>query len=78
MDTAAGGLPEPKVQITEEGSQRVIHANGLPNHATGKFPNPGNPNAIQAQNYLFRVPLHPVTNAVPGSKTTPFNATPMG
>ena len=74
LDTAAGGLPEPKVQITEEGSQRVIHANGLPNHATGKFPNPGNPNAIQAQNYLFRVPLHPVTNAV----FTPLERQPIG
>jgi len=63
METAAGGLPESKVTITEEGAFRVIRANGLPNHATGKFPNSGNPNSIQAQNYHFRMPLRPVAQA---------------
>jgi len=63
VDTFAGGLPASQVEITVEEDQRVIRANGLPNHPTGKFPNPGNPNSIQAQNYLFRVPLHPLTNA---------------
>jgi len=74
LETAAGGLPEPKVTITEEGSFRVIRANGIPNHATGRFPNPGNPNSIEAQNYSFRMPLHPVTNAV----FTRLERQPMG
>ncbi|MBM4455961.1 MAG: YHYH protein [Verrucomicrobia bacterium] len=63
LETAAGGLPESKVSMTEEGSFRVIRANGIPNHATGRFPGPGCPNAISAQRYQFRVPLHPQTNA---------------
>lgn len=63
LETAAGGLPESKVTITEEGTFRVIRANGIPNHETGKFPGPGCPNAISAQSYLFRVPRYPQTNA---------------
>ena len=59
----AGNLPPPQVTITEEGSFRVIRANGIPNHPVGQFPGAGNPNAISAQNYTFRMPLHPVTNA---------------
>jgi hypothetical protein len=31
----------------------------LPNHATGQFPNRGNPNRISAQSYFFRLPLKP-------------------
>lgn len=56
-------LPKPEVKITVEGNYRVIQANGLPNHPTGNFPNRGNPNSIRAQDYRFRVPLHPQTNA---------------
>jgi len=74
LETAAGGLPESEVQITEEGDQRVIRANGLPNHSTGKFPNPGNPNSIQPQNYFFKIPLRPATNAV----FTPLERQPIG
>ena len=73
-ETVAGGLPASKVTITEEGSFRVVRANGIPNHATGRFPNPGNPNAIEAQNYSFRMPLHPATNAV----FTPLERQPIG
>lgn len=64
MGTARGSsLPAPRVSITKEGSYRVIRANGIPNHLVGQFPGPGNPNAILAQNYNFRMPLHPTTNA---------------
>jgi len=73
-ETAAGGLPAPRIQITEEGNQRLIEANGLPNHPTGRFPNPGNPNSIQPQNYLFRMPLQPTTN----SFLTPVERQPVG
>lgn len=74
FQTSAGGLPASRVEIREEGDQRIIRANGLPNHATGQFPCRGNPNAIQAQNYLFRMPLRPVTNAV----FTPLERQPIG
>ena len=54
-----------RVSITIEGESRVIRANGLPDHAMGKFPNAHNPNSASAQNYLFRVPLHPKIAASP-------------
>src|SRR5262249_20206780 len=44
---------------TISGGERVITANGLPNHEPGQFPRPGNPNRISAQNYHFNVPLNP-------------------
>lgn len=42
-----------------EGTNRVITANGIPNHDVGDFPNPGNPNAISAQAYSYTVPVTP-------------------
>lgn len=50
--------------ITVEGNYRIIRANGLPDHQTGQFPGPGNPNRISAQSYTFRVALASRTNAV--------------
>jgi hypothetical protein len=49
-----------QVEIRIEGGQRVIRANGLPDHAAGHFPNRNNPNRIGAQAYVFRMPLKPV------------------
>lgn len=53
------------VTISIEGGYRIFRANGLPDHAPGQFPNRGNPNAIFAQSYNFRVALKPQTNAAP-------------
>ncbi|MDX2108537.1 MAG: YHYH protein [Candidatus Melainabacteria bacterium] len=47
------------VQIYEQGIYRIIRSNGIPNHTTGAFPNPGNPNTMSEQSYLFRAPLRP-------------------
>jgi YHYH protein len=63
-----------RVSITIEGDQRVIRANGLPNHAPGAFPNQGNPNSMAPQNYTYRVPLHPQTAPAP----RPFGLQPFG
>lgn len=54
------------VEITQDSSYRYIKANGLADHATGDFPNSGNPNSISAQNISYRVPLEP---AYTGSQT---------
>jgi hypothetical protein len=54
-----------RVTITVEGAFRVIHANGLPDHETGRFPNAHNPNTISSQNYFFRMPLHPKISPTP-------------
>jgi YHYH protein len=46
--------------VSIEGDKRNIVTNGLPNHKTGEFPNPGNPNKISAQNLTYSIPLNPV------------------
>jgi hypothetical protein len=50
---------ENQVTITIEGDDRVILANGIPNHKTGQFPNRGNPNRISVQRHEYRVPAAP-------------------
>ncbi len=54
-----------EVSITLEGGQRIITANGLPDHSTGRFPNADNPNGVSAQRYRFTVPAKPVAAATP-------------
>ncbi|PNY36534.1 hypothetical protein C2E31_11780 [Rhodopirellula baltica] len=60
---AATGNPagafQSKVTMTEANGVRTIRSNGLPEHATGQFPGPRNPNRIQEQRYEFRMPLNP-------------------
>lgn len=48
-----------QVRIWVQDGVRYIEANGLPDHATGTFPNANNPNAISEQAYLFQVPASP-------------------
>lgn len=50
---------ESQVSITVEGDERIIRANGIPNHKTGSFPNSGNPNRISPQSYEYRMPAEP-------------------
>jgi hypothetical protein len=66
--------PKPQVTITEADGYRIITANGLPNHPTGQFPGPRNPNAITAQSYRFRVTLTPKATDTP----TPYDRQPFG
>jgi len=47
------------VEIDERKGYIYIESDGLADHATGKFPNPNNPNAIAEQNHKFRVTLKP-------------------
>jgi hypothetical protein len=51
------------VSITIDGDQRVIRANGLPDHPTGEFPNPHCPAGIRAQPYEFRMAASPTAGA---------------
>jgi hypothetical protein len=48
-----------RVAITDDGTNRIITSNGIPEHKTGRFPNKGNPNSISAQLYTYRMPLYP-------------------
>ncbi len=49
----------PQCKIKIEGDKRIIKSNGIPDHEVGRFPNRGNPNGIQAQNYHYEVALKP-------------------
>jgi hypothetical protein len=48
-----------RVIITVTGGERIITANGWPDHRPGEFPRPGNPNSISPQNYNFHLPADP-------------------
>jgi hypothetical protein len=48
-----------RVSIRIDGNRRIIESNGIPDHETGMFPGPGNPNAIMVQNYHFEIAIHP-------------------
>src|SRR3954471_20611939 len=48
-----------RVSITVSGGERLISANGIPDHTRGQFPNRGNPNTISAQTYNFHIPTQP-------------------
>jgi hypothetical protein len=54
-----------RVEIVVRDGYRFITSNGIPDHATGRFPNRGNPNAISEQQYRFRVPERPQANDQP-------------
>src|SRR5580765_828869 len=54
-----------QVSIQISGGERVIHANGWPDHAPGTFPRHGNPNTISTQNYGFQVPVNPQVATIP-------------
>jgi hypothetical protein len=49
-----------------ERGQRLLVSNGIPDHAIGTFPNPGNPNQIAAQSFRFAVALDPVARTGSG------------
>lgn len=63
-----------RVRIFVRGEVRHIEANGIPDHATGRFPNRGNPNSIRSQNHNFRVPANPQA----ARRITPLGMHPFG
>lgn len=48
-----------------EDGMRIFESDGLPDHATGTFPNRRNPNTIREKRYLLRMPLQPMKAASP-------------
>ena len=61
----AAPLPPHMVRIEVKDGVRTITSNGIPDHKPGQFPGRGNPNAISAQSYTFRMPEQPKVNAEP-------------
>ena len=59
------GMPNNAVEMTIVDGERCFRANGIPDHPTGKFPNRGNPNAIQEQRIKGCVSLKPLKGATP-------------
>ncbi len=66
--------PNAAISVVLEGKQRVVRANNLPKHATGKFPIRAgsrayvydrNPNRVREQMVLLRLPADPVITAAP-------------
>ncbi len=56
--------------VTIDGDTRLIEANALPNHDTGEFPNPGNPNAISEQDASYSYPLEATWSGEPTAVRT--------
>lgn len=54
-----------QVQQSTDGRYRYIKSNGIPDHAPGNFPNPGNPNRVRSQTHAFRIPLQPQVAVTP-------------
>ncbi len=46
-----------EVTVIVEQGLRIIETNALPDHETGSFPNPGNPNAITGQTLRYEFPV---------------------
>lgn len=55
------------VHISVTGGERIVTANGWPDHKPGAFPRQGNPNSISYQNYNFHLPAHPEVAVQPTS-----------
>ena len=56
-----------EVKIEVKDGFRYITSNGIPDHATGEFPNAGNPNSIAPQSYSWKVTTKPAKAAQPSA-----------
>lgn len=54
-----GAAAQSQVSFEVRDHHRIVVANGIPTHASGPFPNRGNPNVVSEQHYSFRLPLDP-------------------
>lgn len=79
---AAADTGANEVAITTDAQYRYITSNGIPDHATGQFPNRGNPNQVSEQSHSYRMPLNPAlaaepTPIVPGTFGVALNGVPF-
>jgi hypothetical protein len=49
----------PELTVTDAGDQLDFVSNGIPSHATGTFPNSGNPNTISVVSSIYNIPTSP-------------------
>jgi hypothetical protein len=75
-------LIKDNVTISFDATAMIIHTHGIPNHATGKFPQQGfgNPNYINEREATYYIPLDPKVNPkhVVTTATNSNHALPMG
>jgi hypothetical protein len=64
-DTIQTTVGTNRVSMTVSGGERLIQANGIPDHKPGQFPRRGNPNSLSEQHYSFQVPSQPRAQAHP-------------
>lgn len=64
----------PQFKTHTDDNYRYIDTNGIPQHATGSFPNAYNPHRIYAQHYQVRLPLA----TQPSEHITPLHRMPFG
>lgn len=77
--TAFAAIESNTVRIWQDSVYRYIESNGIPDHATGQFPNRGNPNTISTQQYHYRVLLHPqLTGHIIEMRGQPFGVAVNG
>lgn len=62
------------VMVEETAEHWLVLSDGLPDHPTGEFPNPHNPNTIKKQNYRFVIPRQPQQ----AERPTPLPMGPIG
>lgn len=48
--------------LAHDATHILLRSQGYPNHPTAVFPNSGNPNRIEVQDFRFRLPLEPTLN----------------
>jgi hypothetical protein len=61
----SGPREPPKVTITTAKGKRLVRSNGIPNHATGDYPNPHDPVPLRPQNHKLEMPLTPTVSEKP-------------
>lgn len=71
---ARAKLFQGNAKVSFKNGYMLVESNAIPNHATGKFPNASNPNAIREQHIWFWIPLKPKKADKPSP--TPFG--PIG
>ncbi|WP_325540019.1 YHYH protein [Ramlibacter sp.] len=64
---SASVLATSTVAITCNSTLRTLTGNGIPDHATGQFPNANNPSAISSQNVNVAMTVAPAKNAASAS-----------
>ena len=62
-----------KVEVV--GTLLVVKSDGIPDHPTGEFPNPHNPNRILKQDYTFKIPLAAAVKAMDKVMALPMGPT---